>query len=321
MSQEVYSPSKAAEEAAKMKNIVGEKGLPDDYEVARGIVQDELLDNYFSFDQSLFYSNISGTPAEEEDNRAAGIKKYKTVLQRDEIKKVLAGQAPINIIPEDIITALRSSIGNEILPSGIMLKNTAMYSLDSLWEVAQVKKPDGDRKHYFESRTRNHLFRLLLPETYYKGDSDREKHLSGKQNIVCPVFAKDFIKFVTEMPNPSWEDADRFNRTIGAEGDAVSIFWTLAPYINDELKQVDFSSAASMQEIFNWIRAGYKKKEKTSNGYDSPSWDANCLDFIDQGIFHKYCLDFRLGLDERMPSHLLARLYAKSAVAQMLKNR
>jgi hypothetical protein len=279
---------------------------------------DGLLDNYRSFDKSLLSRRFVGSTQEqqEEINRVAST--YEAILHNSKIQEVFAAKASADTIPEYTIRAIRGLIDNEQLPAGMMLKNTAMYSFEPLWRAAQVEEPDSDRRHYLESRTRNHLFRLLLPEIYFQEDNTNKKFLAGRENTVCPAFAKDFLRSVAEIPNPDWNDAKSFNNTIGAEGEAVSIFWTLAPYVNDELKRAGLLPQDSMQEIFAWIRDGYQKK-KEFTGYDGATWEANSLAFVDRGAFKKGYLDFHLGFDERMPSHFLARLYAKSVTEQMIK--
>ncbi|MFA5155487.1 MAG: hypothetical protein WC453_03555 [Patescibacteria group bacterium] len=322
MLQERYSLSRAGTEAAKIKEIAGATAANEDYEAAHDLVQNELLDNYLSFDRTLFHHHLGNTRAEEIAGREEAIKKYQNFLQSDRLKAVLSGEEGTEVLAAADIEALCELVRYESLPSHLMIKNPLAFMTEKLCQKTGMAPLDSKHEEYLMSRTRNHLFRLLLPEIYFSGTSEA-RYVAGKQNTVCPAFAQDFLKGIADLPDPNWQEADKFNRTIGAEGSGPSAFWTLAPYIHDELQRRELPPESSMQKIFAWIRSGYEHKKDSSDGYANLDWDARCLDYLDQsydGVFAKHNLsDLRLGFDERMPSHLLARLFAKSVVEKMEK--
>jgi len=336
MIYEKYSLDKAETEAEKMTNLVGkDKVLANDYQIAHEVIQGELLDSYLSFDKSFFHGGYKPMAVETERQREEGAKKYKDILHNDKLQQVLSGKISVTEIPSEIIEEIHELISQEKRPSTIMAKHQGLISQEPLLAAAGIEKSSNRLQNHIASRATNHLYRLLLPEIYYAGSSDLKADGGDikRKNTVCPSFVKDYLQYAAKITDSdkqeAWyipDEAEKIKDVIGGENYGVKMFWTLAPYINDELKRGGLTSEMSMAEIGRWVCDAWDKQNlpKRTN---TMTWETDLFKYIDSSQtnkvgFHPYKLhDYVLGFDERMPSHLYSRLYAKSIVEQMMTDK
>lgn len=131
-------------------------------------------------------------------------------------------------------------------------------------------------------------------------------------NKVSAAFVKEWIAFVKTLhPENDYQGSNDL-RAIRIEGESVVYFWTIAPYLHDELKRMGNTASESMARIFKWVK---KASETMSSDADEAKFDHTS--------YHNYIpsskFDYVLGYDERMPSHLLSRLLSKSVAEALCK--
>lgn len=96
-------------------------------------------------------------------------------------------------------------------------------------------------------------------------------------------------------------------QSIGGDGEGTVMFWTLSPYVYQDLMQRGSNSQEAIGKIFDWIVDDTEDKvireqRRTYNLFDHVRVYESLLPFK---LTH-------LGYDERMPTHLMARLLAKT---------
>jgi hypothetical protein len=161
---------------------------------------------------------------------------------------------------------------------------------------------DNNQREYVGDKIVSHLTRLILPEKYGKADyslDDQEKALIPEaENEVRKTFGFDFLRYlatikvkVDELGQSNYE---RLNSALGT-GVAASSFWTIAPYVHASNITTGQDSMESMKMIFELI----------NNGRSRGIWSMPYFPLKPVKI---------LGLDEKMPSHLIAHVQAKNII-------
>lgn len=168
------------------------------------------------------------------------------------------------------------------------------------------------------ARTESHLFRLYAPEKYtdkwkyYSEYGHLRKAFSEKDNSknkFCQQFVIDYLQYAAASPEPSSE-AQKVTDILDTEGPGTHFFWTFAPYVHVGLQEQGLSSETSMNKVINWVKEAWEEIPKEDGRIPVYSCSS-----IPNKFKRPYSVDlagyFILGLDERMPSHLQARLLAK----------
>lgn len=275
----------------------------DSQRAASALEQPGDLGRYFNFDESFFKSAISSEA-------------YRNILKDPTLQAVLSGQVTTENITPSFLEEINNLIKEEDLPIDILLKHEALRNIEPLVKVAGVESVPTDNSGYISGRTINHLYRLLLPDVYYK--NDRGGRRKAGQNKICSEFASDYIREISQRPAISWEEAKVLRNTIGGEGAGSRLFWTISPYINYELKNSGLSAASSIDKILSWVNTAWQKQRESEGSGVVFNWETTYIRHIDHRPFKPQYLDHHLGLDERLPSHLFAQLYAKSVVEEMM---
>jgi hypothetical protein len=185
-------------------------------------------------------------------------------------------------------------------------------------------------------RISSHLCRLIEPDLYYAFDggviktaksaiyaddkrevflqkfvaSDSVSPVETIHNQICESFGKAYVQFASTVQDPSGEGTGQIREIIGNESEDVIIFWSLAPYMYDELLRADISSHEAMGRILGWVKDSYPN----DLGSHEPINMRRRLKFTDDIVWG----NMFLGADQRMPSHLYARLCAKKIVENIL---
>lgn len=283
----------------------------------------DAVDFYLEFDQAFFVAGdgrLKG--ADREAAIAANAEKYRALLteNRKGLKQVLAGKktvgdAMLGIVYQDLCRLMQV----EQKDGGLLRKWVGDYaplkvSLEDLCTAAGVEftRLSRNQQWYLRGRVGAHLVRLMKPREYDIEGSFSEKQqalLAKAQNTVCETFAREYIRWVSKYhPRTSYCDL-KGQYGIGSEGDGPGLFWTVAPYVHAELKRSGMTPDESMRKINQWwLRAA---KSHAARG-ESLGFGMGDL----EPTVPSYRLDSYLGYDERMPTHLGARLQAVGLVMQ-----
>lgn len=271
-----------------------------------------LIDGYLKFDPDFFRGeNFDASPEEWQKQRDEFAKRYSHLLQDETLKQITDGSKPVAELPKEVVRELRDLISHEEKHSSLLSKKV---DEKKLFQATNFEGPYSD---YIIGKTPRHLFRLLFPREYMLEISPYKKELMDKaKNSVCGTFAKEYLSYIAKLNIENREEIDQVRKVqeiIGAEGSDTLLFWTLAPYIHDELKLLGNSADQSIEKIMQWAKdAGAKAFKRGNQGFG----DFDYVDFRKFGL-SGFPQDYVLGLDERMPSHLLSRLLAKK-VAESL---
>lgn len=261
------------------------------------------LGRYLDFDENFFQSTISSET-------------YRNLLKDPTLQAVLSGQASTENIAPSFLEEINNLANQEDSSIDILFKHEALRNIEPLVKAAGVESIPTDNSGYISGRTINHLYRLLLPDVYYK--TDRGGRRKAGQNKICSEFASDYIREISQRPAISWEEANGLRNTIGGEGAGTRLFWTISPYINHELKKLGLPAASSIDKILSWVNTAWQKQRESGGSITVFNWETTYIRHIDHRPFKPQYLDHHLGLDERLPSHLFAQLYAKSVVEEMM---
>ncbi|MBN2142816.1 hypothetical protein JW711_05810 [Candidatus Woesearchaeota archaeon] len=169
-----------------------------------------------------------------------------------------------------------------------------------------------DQYNYFSGKSESHLARLILPELYsdhkfVRADTDSLELADSMCNSVCYAFGTALLRYAASKEiyesydANGYKESEKFSGVVGTEGEAVFVFWTIAPYVHMNLVGRGLSSEESISEIVNWAKRSF-----------SPGRAENPLSYCNNSV------DVQLGLDERMPSHLHANILSQNVVNRML---
>ncbi len=269
-----------------------------------------LMDGYLKFDPDFFHPRKVGLPPEERQKQKEEIaKEYSEVLQNETLRQILDGKKSIEELPRTVGEKLRDLIDCEEKFPTVLSKNPI---LERILEAASISELKREHSPYVSGRASGHLFRLLFPREYGITACSKAELLDKAQNTVSENFAKEYLSYIIKLGLRTNKEIRDVMEIIGGEGTDTLMFWTLSPYIQDELKRFGNSAEKSMEKIFQWTKEAGSKV--VQNGFQDRDFDYT--DFWKLGIRG---VDFVLGLDERMPSHLLSRLLAKRVAESLNK--
>lgn len=259
----------------------------------------ELTNTYFDFDPRLFAPEEGLREAVRDESIITASGPYKELLTRyrDQVEQVMTdGFTPANLGNEFYI-ALVQSVQAENLP---LSKIPFKYKAERTGDYSPETQKLGN------NRIGVHLLRLLNPSEFYHIDPSYEI-----QNPIQKRFAQDYMTAYKHLSS-----ADKFfvSRLVGGEGDGARFFWTLAPYVYHFLL-TELGEKKSMKTLLNWVAKGSEKME-----HNIP---LDSLAYVPEAIWQTnmpYALvdKFVLGIDERMSSHILARIMGKYVADKLL---
>ena len=264
------------------------------------------LDFYCGFDEQFF----------SQKRRSENSSAYRAFLEqhREILNKALTD--PTFRVENTSFYAQLERLQGELVHSTILKKpwDGLTVTIEDLLAKAE-RSLTSDQCRYIDGRVHFHLARLMLPEEYSKEMKRYYKIMASPQNTVCEKFGNDFINYAAETPAEVRKEfgvktpADKFRVVTGSEGLYVFIFWTLAPYIHLNLIERGLSQNESMIRIVSWVMESYDQHPESFNQlqHTEPVWD-----YFFHGSSH-------LGYDERMPSHLKARLLAREMAQELVK--
>ncbi len=259
---------------------------------------------YLGFDEHFFIGQ----------NKEAAAQQYRELLKNNQFR-INDGIREISHASNIFCRKLRELTRDEYLHTNMLRRNGSILkiSIDDLASTANLSLVGSQRDFVaHEGRVWSHLVRLLFPEKYADFSNQRYKISKIPRYDNCASFAKEVIRYAANLPieTPSWllKDEDKtFKNVIGSESNAAFKFWTLAPYIHLELQEKGRTPDESMRRIVSWAT---KENEKVLPAQFF-------LDGVGIAENRTWSEENRLGYDERMPSHLLARLAAEIVVGKI----
>jgi len=270
-----------------------------------------LIDEYKKYDSSFFHPRYFSENENEQRKEIQQVsKKYYDILNNTDLQEILAGRKSLNVLSVEVITDLKELVDDYEYKhhSGLSKK----YKTDDLFNAVGETTLTESQKDYISGRVTLHLYRLLQPKQYANLQYRKEFSEVALNNTVSAAFVKDWIAFVKTLRPENDYQGSKDLRSIRIEGEPVVYFWTIAPYLHDELKRLGNTASESMARIFKWVK---KASETMSSDLDEAQFNHTS--------YHTYLpssrFDYVLGYDERMPSHLLSRLLAKSVAEALHK--
>ena len=170
------------------------------------------------------------------------------------------------------------------------------------------EQPQNIRGAHFESETgfsklegklrrlvegRSHVVRLIYPSEYDKNYWFYATSENPPQHVFCREFGLDLIEHLRGVTAARGPKLTNLGKALAFRQNEVNQFWALAPYLHHGLMQLDYPWRMSMTTLLKI--AGRR--------------------FAREGAPFAGSAPFQLGYDEKMPTHLLARMEAMRDVA------
>ena len=282
---------------------------------------DTSIELYLGFDPVFFFQrNGREGKLEGKEQREAFATEYAELLtqHREGLEQVLAGKATVGeammgLVYQQLVMLMRheqkhSSFCRKLSGDRTPLK----VSEEMLFSAAGVEYAALDRKQqqYGRGRVAAHLIRLMMPKEYVL-EEEAEELVAQAQNTVCTAFARDFIQWLSRYHPTEKECSLKGQQGIGAEGSGPGFFWTVAPYVHSQLTQMGIAPDQSMRKINAWAQ---KAAEQSERRREYGFYIQDLKPTVSEGRLDSY-----LGYDERMPTHLGARLQAVELVRNGLR--
>lgn len=158
------------------------------------------------------------------------------------------------------------------------------------------------------ARIECHLTRLIFPEKYVW--KNQRKLLKEHQPSIdySATFGIELLRYIPNVRGTPSED--NFFNTLNSEGQDTFLFWTLSPYLYLNLQERGLSSEQSLDKITKWVATPSSiNKGLRYNLYTTATIRTHLSEATGSP----------LGLDERMPSHLKARLLAREVAQELVR--
>ena len=237
---------------------------------------------YKRFRQDLFYSFQRHSTDLELDELG---RRYSLFLEKhhDLLRDILTGDRSPNDLHRNIRSELESLAAAEAKFSNELPVNIQADHFEHETEFSDIA---GKLRGLVEGQA--HLARLVKPAEY---DSNYWFYREGDdapQNVFCSEFGLDLIAFLKAIRIDSAPKRANLRRAFAYRVGEVYQFWALAPYLHHTLMQRGTPWAQSLKTIF---QIAGKRFEAEGSPFAGRT-------------------EFQLGYDERMPTHLIARMEA-----------
>jgi hypothetical protein len=297
-----------------------------------------FVDWYKDFDPLFFF-----------DEDGQGKRQYRALLEEhdvalDDILALPFGGEGIEELPEAFWTALHPLVRSEEKHS-LLLRKSYLEPISPLLReetifAATGRELHGSQRDYLCGRVLSHVARLLLPRRYACLDdpfvlggspteTEHEAHRRRKimqghklQNTVCAAFARHYVGYAsTRAIDESLDERYPFLSIVGkGDRDHVFTFWTLAPYVHHALTQTGIHPYQSIATVVGWVSHTTVEYGKRSPVRPCPQPVLDHTDFSLFGLgwgMREVAVLNPLGYDERMPTHLCARLLGKHVAGKL----
>ena len=246
---------------------------------------------YTKFNQEYFYHfHKHSTDVEIEELG----KVYTTWLRKHErlVNEILIGTAHPDELRDDAIRQLESLARAEAKFANELPQDLRAESFESETGFSHI---EGKLRRLVDGQS--HLVRLIKPAEYDKNYWYYKDGESIPQHVFCSEFGLDLIEYLKSVTIANRTKLKNLRRAVAFRMNEVNQFWTLAPYLHYNLMQLGYSWSTSITTL---LKIASKR-------------------FTGEGRPFAGVAKLQLGYDERMPTHLLARMESMRDIA-CLKN-
>ena len=208
-------------------------------------------------------------------------KRYNTCLEKNRatISGILDGSKHPDDLRSETRQELESLADAEATFSNDVPVNIKAAHFDS---ETGFRRLHGELRRLVEGRT--HLVRLIKPSEY--GDDP-------PQNIFCQEFGLDLLEYLKGVRSTNKAKLTNLRKAIACRKNGIYQFWALAPYVHHRLMEIGCAWDISMMTLLKIAGRRYAKTRQPFAGRTK----------------------HQLGYDERMPTHLIARIEAMRDIA------
>ncbi|MFC1762061.1 hypothetical protein ACFL6U_08265 [Planctomycetota bacterium] len=242
----------------------------------------ELIELYNKFNQEFFYNfDKHSTDLELEELG----KRYRRCLGKNSqmINDILTGHKH----PDELRKDARSELEDLAAAEAKFAKEIPTSVEGEHFEYeTDFSSIAGQLRGMVEGRS--HLVRLVKPSEYERNYWFYTQGEHRPQNIFCSEFGLDMIEYLKAIKINNRRKLADIRRAIGYRKYEVYQFWTVAPYLHNSLMKLGCSWSMSLMTI---VKLAHKH-------------------FEDEGQPFAGLVKHQLGYDERMPTHLVARIEA-----------
>ena len=242
----------------------------------------EPLDLYRKFSQEFFYSFHKHSSDLELEELGA---RYHHCLDKNDtaLNEILQGNKhPSELRPDackelEFLAQAEAKFSNDV---PVEVKGKLFRSETGFHKIqGELRRLVGGQAH---------LMRLIKPSEY---DKQYWFYTGGHklpQNIICREFGMDLVDYLKAVSIARRAKLRNLSQAIAYRKNKVYQFWTLAPYLHLYLQGIGCDWSVSMRIILKIASKQYFQEGRSFAGQAK----------------------YQLGYDERMPSHLLARIEA-----------
>lgn len=138
-----------------------------------------------------------------------------------------------------------------------------------------------------------HLVRLVNPSEYDKNYWFYASSDGPPQHVFCREFGLDLIEYLKGVSTVNRAKLRNLRRALAFRQQEVYQFWTLAPYLHHALMKLGYPWDRSIMTLLRLAGRRYSQEGQPFAG----------------------SVRFQLGYDERMPTHLIARMEVMRDIA------
>jgi len=256
----------------------------------------EPVDYYLGFDSNFFYERDN---TEMSTQYARFLNQYRDLING----YLLSTQTPTDKYPADFTRELKDLAKNERKPWWKLQKDV---DEDRLLELAGIAPNEGISS-FVIGRIQYHLARLMFPlDADNVGDGTRAL-LASCQSPSGTTFTLDYLAYATSIVG---ESSDSISEVLGADAKSAMYVWKAIQYVHLGLREAGYSQTESMRTIFEWLRGNKIILLGLEDDLARAYHQLDHLRFDARDI---------LGFDERMPTHLRARMIGKILAVELAK--
>ena len=272
---------------------------------------DIFIDEYRNFDKQFFRSrDVNDSEEVEERVIQAKAEEYRELLDahRDILEEVLHNREEPEALPEEVFQRLDDLREFERTHSTFMLHTIPQYQVEEIIKEFDLLEFWESKDISENNRFVRHLARLMSPRKY-------EPDTKGFpiKNEYCSTFGYLFFQYFFSLPKVEGGVQNKIDGMVGWERDEVCPFWSLSPYVWLDGYQRSRDPQKSVEKVGEWVVDAYERMEAEERLGVGESYMRHVQFYgIKMPRFN-----VALGWDERMPSHLLTRIMAKSVAREL----
>jgi len=282
------------------------------------------LQLYLGHDKHFFHVQSLDTKGAEEEAELDELSaRYTGLIEENKplLEGVLGNEINLFEIPRDVFEELSRLVVSEHKHQMMVRKYDGQESRKALktklLEIAGAELTER-QDNFLGGHVLAHTHRMILPVNYSRLVEFTLRRGLAEQirNSVCEGFGKELLQYLSTIPDEAIRLYENHFMEVTGASDSIDgfMFWTLAPYVHQDLKQRGLNQNESMKRIVTWAEVAHD--HKLERAVESK------LKHCTLGLQRFECIEGirePLGYDERMPTHLRARLYAKQVSEELIK--